>query len=335
MVQQSKTHPLTEIVQLPNPVIDDKWSVGAKGIENIDDIIPYIQTHKVDALMHRNEHGVMWCTEKWKRVTNWCLEQNIPVLSFDFGYFDHYNHFMVDYYQPNCVSSIYKDWDNSSIPSTAQWDSALPSVRQYRAKFLTSLVRAKNDPPIKFLKGHPYVVIWTQWTTDLIRHCFYENGSPISQFKWLNMLIERVKQAGLVPVIKLSPVVPTKQFLEMQHSAVCILGRRKHMVELPAGKFINNPNARLIANAERHIICCSSVSNELVLAQAKVTAMGRSWFDNLGIFHEPKTWDDVLNYTPPNSENVSKWINWQMDHQCLKDNAVDKITETIKRATSK
>lgn len=315
--------------QLFNPVIQDRTAVGVKGIDNSGDIIEHLKMHPhYRGVIHRNEHGVMWCTQKWNDVVNYCRSTGRVAMSFDFGYFDHYKHYMVDYYQENCVSSIYKQWPTiSDLPPN--WDTCLPSIRQYRDKILEGFNQARNDKPIKFLKGQKYIVIWAQWTTDLIRHCFYEDNRPTPQAKWLQRLVADIQQAGYVPVVKLSPVESTAAFQDIQHHALCFLGRKKHLVKLPAAKFVRNANARLIVNAERHIICCSSVSNELVLANAKVTAMGRSWFDNLGVFHEPKTWEDVINYQQPDPKCVNKWVNWWLSRQCLKQDVHEKIAEVF------
>ncbi len=315
--------------QLPNPILH---TPSISGVNLVHEIIPHMQRMKPKAILHRNEHGLLHCTPGWNQVVEYCLSNDIVPLSFDFGYFDHYKHFMVDYYQHNCVSSIYKEWVNNSLSTTVEWSKSLPSIQEHRQKVLLAIDDAKNESKIKQLRGQKYAVIWTQWTTDLIRHCFYENNKPIQMHKWVTMLVERIRAAGLVPVIKTSPVKVIRPFEKLQHEALCLVGKKTHVYDLPAAKFVRNANANLIAHAERHFICCSSVSNELVLADANVTSMGRSWFDNLGIFHEPKTWDEVMNYQQPNQNNINMWINWWLSRQCLKENIHEKVIEICNKA---
>lgn len=332
MVEQSKPLDYIDISQISNPIIS---SPSVTGVNLVREIIPFVQQTtgpKINAIFHRNEHGLLHCTPAWNTVVDFCLDNNMSAMSFDFGYFDHYKHYMVDYYQRNCVSSIYKEWDTNQLSETADWSKALPSIQAHRDKILDSVNQAKNDRAPKILRGKKYVVIWAQWTTELIRHCFYENNKHIAMHHWITMLSERIQQAGMIPVIKLSPVKVTKPFESLQHQLICFVGRKAHLIDLPGCHYAKQINAHLIAGAEQHIICCSSVSNELVISGAKVTSMGRSWFDNLGIFHEPKTWDDVLNYQQPLDKNVNKWINWWMSRQCLKDDIHSKMVEVYEKS---
>jgi hypothetical protein len=101
------------------------------------------------------------------------------------------------------------------------------------------------------------------------------------------------------------------------------------------GNLINkilNENIKLIAHAKYHIINCSSVSNELVLANVPVIATGRSWFTGLEVFIEPKSWDSILNDTVTvNEQNRNKWCNWWFTRQVKKDDIWDKIKEIYMR----
>lgn len=329
MIKQSDANDNARLYQIANPILDNP---SVPMVNLVNDIIPHVNHYTPNAIMHRNEHGLLHCTYNWAATTNYCIAKGISVLSFDFGYFDHYKHFMVDYYMDKCISSIYKEWTNGSISDQLDWNTILPSIQQHRETVLAKHDRAKNSDPIPCLKGKRYVVIWAQWTTDLIKHRFYEHDRPINMKHWFTKLIDQIQQAGLTPVIKMSPVKVTNTYDQLDERAFYFVGRKKHVIDVPGALFVRDANARLIAHAQQHIICCSSVSNELVLTGAKVTAMGRSWFDNLGIFHEPKTWDQVTDYQPPNPLNVNKWINWWASRQCLKDDICDKIAEVYERS---
>jgi hypothetical protein len=250
-----------------------------------------------NAIIHRNEHGLLQLTNDWLQIIKICYDRNIKVMSFDFGYFDHYQNWMVDMYDIRGVSSIYYEWD--SISTEVNWSSDI-AISMYRDKILKNIEIQLSEDPIDDLIKNEYVVIWTQWTTDLIKNCFYKNGGPIPIDVWAAEIIEKVRAAGLQPVLKLSPVENIKPFMDMHYNIPTYISRIKHGVSLPNARYRKNVNASLIAHAKYHIINCSSVSNELVLSGAQVVATGKSWFDNLGIFYEPKQWTDLMDISPIN-----------------------------------
>lgn len=315
---------------LNNPKILCKYQFKQvpKDIE-LNDLFEYLKHNKADAVVHRNEHGLLWCTKDWINLTNKCIDNGIPVLSFDFGYFNHYKSFMVDYYYKNCISSIYYKWN--SIPTDFTWDDMPNYINNYRNRFLEKVDEYKKESPPLNLQN--IVVIWGQWTTELIKYYFYNNDKHINMDEWILKLIDIIKSKGLTPVIKMSPVKSLKWYKEIQHKVPTFVGLKEHQHELPGTIYEKDINYKLIAHAKYHIINCSSVSNELALSNSKVIAMGRSWFDNLNIFYEPKTWDSVLDYQTPPHENTNKWFNWWKYSQCeLNDlpNKLIQLRESIK-----
>lgn len=308
MLEQAKFHPNLILTQHPS--------------KNLDDLISDVSGENFDyqIIMHRNEHGLLHLTKKWLELIKLAQSKGVFIMSFDFGYFEHYKNFMFDFYRSDGSSSIYNEWQN--ISEDLDWNKIQPSIQEARNAILRKNSVYKKQSPISGLKSGEYVVIWTQWTTDLIRHCFYENGEAIKIDKWTEFAAQKILEAGLTPVVKLSPVKSLNPFLEIQKKYKTFLGRENHKVDLPDAIYEKDVNARLIAHAHSHIINCSSVSNELVLTNSKVTAMGRSWFDNLGIFYEPKTWGELMGYKRPSQANINKWINWWngrqflMEHSC-------------------
>ncbi len=287
------------------------------------DLFNFLKTNNAYAVIHRNEHGVMWCTKEWISLTNKCIENGIPVLSFDFGYFNHYKSFMVDYYYKNCISSIYYKWN--LIEPTFKWDSMPDYIKTYKKKVLDKVNFYKNETSPLNLQN--IVVIWGQWTTELIKYHFYENEKHINMDTWMLKLIDIIKDKGFTPVIKMSPVKSLKWYKEIQHRVPTFVGTKEHQQELPGTIYEEDINYKLIAHAKYHIINCSSVSNELVLSDSKVIAMGRSWFDNLNVFYEPKNWDNILNYQQPSPENINKWLNWWRYSQCTMDDLPSKLIQ--------
>ena len=316
MLEQSKAH---------NIILDQHPS------KDIGDLIKEVESgdFSYDAIIHRNEHGLLHLTQKWMEMMRAAQNRGIFVMSFDFGYFDHYKNFMFDFYRPDGSSSIYDEW--KSVSTEVDWSKINPDINDYRLKLLEKNAHYKNHKPIHGLPSGEYVVIWTQWTTDLIRRCFYEDGEAIKIDKWTKLAAEKVKQEGLIPVIKLSPVKSLKPFVDIQKEYITFLGREKHKEELPNALFEKDANAKLIAHAHSHIINCSSVSNELVLTNSRVTAMGRSWFDNLGVFYEPKMWDSLMNYESPSQDNVNRWINWWNSRQFKMEDACQNLPKFYER----
>lgn len=311
MLEQAKTNPTLTFDQFQG--------------DSFGDFRSYVlsKDFSYNAVIHRNEHGILHSTPEFVRFTNEARKLGIPVLSFDFGYFEHYKNFMLDAYSDNCVSSIYKEW--GQINESLDWSKIQPQIQEYRTSILKKHNFHKNNKPVHNLESGKYAVIWTQWTTDLIRHCFYEDGKPITIDKWTDLAAKKVIEAGLTPVIKLSPVKSLKPFKEIQQKYLTFLGREAHKEDLPSAIYEKEVNLKLIAHAHSHIINCSSVSNELVLTESKVTAMGRSWFDNLGIFYEPKTWDELMNYRQPEQKNINKWINWWNERQFPMEEICNKL----------
>jgi len=293
--------------------------------KDINDLINDVASENFDyqMILHRNEHGLLHLTNKWLELIKIAQSKGIIMASFDFGYFEHYKNFMFDYYRPDGSSSIHNEW--KGISEELDWKKIQPSIQEYRSNILKKNNIYKEKDPVHGLESNKYIVIWTQWTTDLIRRCFYENGEAIKIDKWTELVAEKVIEAGFTPVIKLSPVKNLKPFVEIQKKYITFLGREAHKIDLPNAVYEKDINAKLIAHAHSHIINCSSVSNELVLTNSKVTAMGRSWFDNLGIFYEPKTWDELMDYKQPSQANINKWINWWNGRQFSMENSCEKL----------
>jgi hypothetical protein len=208
-----------------------------------------------------------------------------------------------------------------------------PTIDSYRQGVLHNLEKYKQENPIDDLVKDEYVVIWTQWTTDLIRTCFYEKDAPIKIDEWVMQVANQIRKSGLQPILKLSPVENVKPFLEIHKEMPTYISRVKHEAKLPHARYRKNINAKLIAHAKYHVINCSSVSNELVLSGSPVIATGRSWFDNLGIFYEPTKWDDLLQVPSVSDGNRNKWINWWLSRQCPMDLLGFKLEEIYNKFT--
>lgn len=287
---------------------------------------------KANAFCRRDEHsklfGKGWVESK---IIEQCHELGIKTLSYDFGYLGHYETFMVDTYGPNGESSIYVDWP--TVSDELDWSTAPDYVQDYRRKFLEKVEKAKNEAPVDGLVSGQYVVIWPQYSMDLLRPEFKKGSEVRTEVTtWLNRCADIVRNAGLTPVIKGGPALPDWSRLNVGDVNVknFYLHNENHLKDprVTGGKFIKDINAKLIAHAKYHIVGQSSVTNELVIADAPVVAMGQSWFNRLDIFQEPLSWETALNEPMRiNKKARNKWINWWLSKQVKKEEAAQKFVE--------
>lgn len=310
---------------LNKPVFNDIiFEQIPKDISN-NDIFEFLIKNKAWSLLHKNEHGSLHCTKEWITLTNKCLDHKIPVLSFDLGYFDHYKSFMVDFYLKDCQSSIQDQW--KIIPSTIHEEKFPDYIRNHFNNITNKVNFYKSEPPPLNLKN--IVVIWGQWSTDLIKNCFIlnEKSNKIIMSEWLEKLVILIKENGFTPIIKISPVKNFQHYQNVKNQSAIFVDKKQHLQEFPEGHYLDDINAQLIAHAKYHIINCSSISNELLINNCKVIAMGKSWFNDLGIFYEPTNWSDIFNYSDLSVDNKNKWINWWIERQCEPLNLPEKIIE--------
>ena len=284
----------------------------------------------VDAVVRRDEHGKLFGgSHDWRKLISNCHELNIKTLFYDFGYFDHYNSFMFDTYNSNSDSSIKLEW--SSISDDVDWSKTPEYIQKYRTKFLKILNKFKEEKPINNLKSGEYVVIWPQYSMDLVRPEFKEGLNHKTEVTdWVNKMCEMVLDSGLTPVVKGGPAMLHWSRFNTNDikNATVYVHDEKQLSDLPIAKFEKDINHKLIAHAKYHIVSCSSVTNELTLAEAPVIATGQSWFNGLDIFTEPKNWNETLkDATSINHKNRNKWINWWIGRQAPKDGAVKKLIE--------
>jgi hypothetical protein len=288
---------------------------------------------KTDVLVRRDEHhrlfGKGWVDAG---IIKQAHEMGIKTFAFDFGYFGHYESYMVDTYGPKGESSILVDWPN--VSDQLDWSTAPDYIQDYRKNFLDKVNKYKNEAPVDGLVSGQYVVIWPQYSMDLLKPEFKKGSEVRTEVTlWLNRCAEAVRQAGLTPVIKGGPALADWSRLNVADVKVehFYLHNEKHLSDprVTGGKFIKDINAKLIAHAKYHIVGQSSVTNELVLTESPVVALGQSWFNGLDIFQEPTSWETVLNDPMRiNKEARNKWVNWWLSKQVKKEDAASKFLET-------
>lgn len=282
-----------------------------------------------DFLIHRNEHGALFKGGYLQKI----VVTDVPLLSFDFGYFGHYNSFMVDFYLRDMSSSINLEWN--ALSSTVNWNAAPRYIQDYRQNSIDR-VNSFRGASIEDVSLENTVTIWMQWNTELLRKELFVNGKRIPQYQWINLIAAKIKALGLVPVVKMGIVdhseiyKGTSPFVDSDILMIC--DREEVAKSNPKAFFDKDANNKLIANSKYHVLLCSSVSNEIVLNEKPIITTGRSWFNGLDIFHEPKSWDDSFAEPKINIVARNKWINWWLSRQTKLENTDDKILEVYNLA---
>lgn len=293
----------------------------------------FLDRKRYDFIIHRNEHGVLFKGENVKSIARIAKDSNVPFLSFDFGYFNHYQSYMFDFYTENLNSSIVLDWD--LLSDDVDWDKAPKYIKEYRNLSIEEVNKMKGEK-IKDIDLSNVVAIWMQWNTDLLRNEMFVNSKKIPQYEWLNKACEKVRSLGMIPIIKMGMVdhseisVQTIPFVEDQN--ILVTNKENIAKSNPRAILDKDVNHKLIANAKYHIILCSSVSNEIVLNEKPVIATGRSWFNGLDIFHEPKSWEDSFDKPEINFAARNKWINWWLSRQVKLQDTDQKIIDIVNQA---
>ena len=299
----------------------------------IKNVVDWVLDKKNDFLIHRNEHGCLFKGDSIVDINNRLNEKKIPFLNFDFGYFGHYKSYMFDFYLKDLSSSIKLDW--LGLSESVNWDSVPAYVREYRMNSISSAQKMLGAP-IDGVSGDNIVAIWMQWNTELLRKELFIGGKRIPQFEWINILCDKVKKLGMTPVVKMNMANHCEIYRDTTpfiSKGVALFTNKGDVAESnPRAIFDKDINYKLIANAKYHIILCSSVSNEIVLNEKPIIATGKSWFNGLSVFYEPKSWEESFEEPKINFAARNKWINWWLSRQVKLSDVDSKIIETYRKA---
>lgn len=309
------------------------WLDCLKRDFSIGEVADKVIDKKYNFLIHRNEHGCLFKGDPIIDINKRLNERKIPFLNFDFGYFSHYGSHMFDFYLKDLSSSIKLDW--LGLSESVNWDCAPAYIREYRLNSISSTQRMVGAP-MEGVTGDNIVAIWMQWNTELLRKELFIGGKRIPQFEWINILCDKVKKLGMIPVVKMNTANHSEIYRDTTpfiNKNVALFTNKKDVAESnPIAIFDKDINYKLIANAKYHIILCSSVSNEIVLNEKPIIATGRSWFNGLDVFYEPKSWEEAFSEPRINLAARSKWINWWLSRQVKLSDVDSKIVETYRKA---
>ncbi len=262
------------------------------------------------AVLRWEEHGCLFANLDWQRSVRHLYAQGIVPLSADYGYFDHQHTIILDIYLPDGRRSIWHDWGR--LPAGDPWATADPRLVEYRDNLLAERDRALTEPP---LEAKPYGVIWPQQSAFLARRPFAAKNADA----WIAGAAKMLAKAGLTPVVKASPIGNPAV-----SPGVKVYGAK--------GNWDRHLNVRLAVHAASNVILCSSVSNELALLGAPVTALGNSWFSGLGVFHEPGSWDEPVAHAEDVDQAArDRWCAWWLSRQCYAEDAPRVVADLLRR----
>lgn len=288
----------------------------------------FLDKGRYDFVIHRNEHGTLFKGENIRSIDKLAKQSGVPFLSFDFGYFSHFQSYMFDFYIEDLKSSINLEWGDLS--SKVNWSAAPQYIQDYRRLSIENTSKFIGEK-INNVDLSKCVAIWMQWNTDLLRSEMFVNGKRLSQAEWLNKICDKVRALGFIPIIKMGMVDHYEIFKQtipfVEESNILITDKENVQKSNPRAILDKDANHKLIANAKYHILLCSSASNEIVLNDKPIITTGRSWFNGLDIFHEPKSWEE--NFLEPNINSAArnKWCNWWISRQVKLQDTDQKIID--------
>jgi hypothetical protein len=291
------------------------------------DLLNIVKNTNFDIFLHKNEHCALNTCRHIKDIISFCYENNKIPCYFDYGYFGHYHNYMLDYYLPNNQSSIKKVF--ADLPSDLKLIK--PEIKKYIDNFkILCNSELKKNKKLEILGLHKdkFITIWSQYSIKLLRKNPNFRAEKTS-VDWFNKIIEQINHKGLIPVIK-TPPCGIDFDVKKIHGNPIILTSKSEQAKKLSLPFYENINIFLNVNSQAHVINCSSISNELLINDSKISATGISWFNDLNIFHEAQNWESLLNFQTPKIENINKWINWWNIRQSPKDKICIKIQEIFK-----
>lgn len=292
--------------------------------KKINELPSIIKDIDFDIFLHKNEHCKSNTCKHIKKIIDFCYENNKIPMYIDFGYFGHYKNYIIDFYLPNYESSIQKKFYRLNC----QAGNLKNDIQIYISNFQKRihLLKESEDWEKLNLQKNKFVVVWCQYSIKLLKEVFKKDCNNIVD--WINLVCQKIKEQNLTPVVKISPCNINYEISSIKEALILSSDKSQSRIfNLP---YVEDINFYLNKYAHSHIINCSSISNELLLNNCKITAMGKSWFNNLEIFYEPNNWDEVMDYQLPNQANINKWINWWNLNQIKHNEIEEKILEIYK-----
>lgn len=290
------------------------------------------ENQKPIATIRWDEHSnVFGKSPRIQEVSTWGWNNNVAPIAIDFSYFNHYSGFIFDLLDSQGQSSIKREWDeveNDLIPLV---DFGGPLGDYIR---LIKRIYQKHDyfKSLRHTTANYDVLAWTQC---LVNNCrILKTNKPDV---WIEQLHE-IFGASILFKIQPSPFNDKEIKLDKYRTLYSNAGSRKimnHSVEL---------NASLACNARVNITNTSGITSELLIAQKPVITTGESWFTDLGVFYEAKSWghlkdlsDNHIEEEIPESQtfNRLKLANWWRKHQVLHNEKSQIISDCIKEFKDK
>jgi hypothetical protein len=283
---------------------------------------------KPAAILRWEEHGVIFGRHSnYKALSKWAYENDVAPLTVDFAYFNHYGGYMVDLLNEKGEPSTRAEMLSMS-DDCMEIDEIKGKVGEYiqlikkiydRHRFYSAIGHSKTEYKFAAL------------TQSLMNGCrLLKTNSPK---EWMTK-VQEVTSGDVL--FKTQPAAFVKksedlnEFRSIDHRGL----KRVRKIK----EFGMEVNAAVAMSSECCIINSSGVSSEFIISGLPVIATGESWFNNLMVFHEPKTWEDMKDMidnqkydTGPTRKIMrKKWVNWWLKHQFLDGEPTTIIQDSIK-----
>tara|TARA_B100001939_G_scaffold348222_1_gene374346 strand:+ start:1691 stop:2713 length:1023 start_codon:yes stop_codon:yes gene_type:complete len=270
------------------------------------------ENEKPAATIRWDEHGnVFGRLQRFRDISRWGYKNSVAPISIDFAYFNHYSGFMFDLLDKEGNTSVKREWkkiENDLLP-----------MEQFPGKTgdYINLVRRIYDKHeyFKSLRHTTANFDIAAWSQCLMNNCrLMKSNKPQD---WMDRLVE-IFGSSIIFKLQPSPFNDKKINLEGYRT----MSSRANI------KIMNQSieqNASVIANARLNITNTSGVSSEILIAKKPLITTGESWFTGLGVFHEPRNWQELEHMANEVVEdrlsdeqafNRLKLANWWRIHQC-------------------
>ncbi|HRU04989.1 MAG TPA: CmcI family methyltransferase [Candidatus Brocadiia bacterium] len=264
----------------------------------------------LSAVLRWEEGARLFTNAEWIRACAWMHECDILPAQVDFGYFGHYDSRLLVPWKPDGEPDT-SPW--ATAPATLDWNRFIPAVRAWRDYMAGEWEHAGKLGPVPGLEPG-YVLIYQQFSHRLS----VLPGAPDYR-TWAAKAAQAVRQAGLVPVFKLSKLHAER--LPLPEGV-------RGFVEADG---IPHLNTRLLRYARHSVIITSTVSAESVVRGLPVMACGKGFHAGLGVFGEARDWADLAMTPEVDPVARAKWINGWASVQFPPEQFGERFDEALRR----
>jgi SAM-dependent methyltransferase len=288
------------------PLMENGWNVVPVVVDKqnvLGSVLAAASRHGMpDAIVQWDEHSCGRNTRQWREVIAWAYANRIAPMMVDFGYLSHYQQFMFDLYEEDGHSGIDREWATVS-DEPVNWDEQSFLIRDRVRRVRRGYDEARQT---QRLIDEPYVALYLQHYASLCRFNGVANNNDL-----VAKVADALRKKGLRLAVKTAPDCPDSSALTEWPADAIVFKHEDSPMET---------NQCLADHAEYCLVVSSSITNEFILADIPVVALGKSWFNQKDVFFEPADWDELPEAAPTiNPATRNKYLNWWLSRQFKSD----------------